>query len=295
MAIMKNSSISLKNLFIVIIGNLIYAAGVCFFILPSGLITGGTTGIALIANHFFSIPISPVVGVFNAIMFALGFFLLGKAFALNTLVSTIAYPLLLGLLQNIVGDFVLTDDILLCALFGGLCIGASLAMIIRIGASTGGMDIPPLLLKKFFGVPVSISLYVFDFIILIGQMFFSSTKESLYGIILVIVYTITLDKLLALGESQTQLQIVTNKPEEIKEAIISEIDRGVTLLHGQTGYLEIETDILQCVIAPRELHKMESLIRDIDPNAFIVQSKVSSVTGRGFSRAKKYIQNNERA
>ncbi len=291
----NNYAKAARDILIVVLGNLIYAVGVCFFILPSKLITGGTTGIALIANHFWGIPISPIVGTFNILMFALGFWFLGNKFALNTLVSTIAYPLLLGMLQGIVGDYVLTDDILLCALFGGLCIGASLAMIIRLGASTGGMDIPPLLLKKFFGIPVSISLYVFDFIILIGQMLFSSTKESLYGIILVIVYTITLDKLLSLGESKTQIQIVSSKHQEIKEAIIADIDRGVTLLHGQTGYLGIETDVLQCVIAPRELHKIETLVHDIDQNAFIVQSKVSSVTGRGFSLAKKYLNANERA
>lgn len=280
----------IKTFIIVVAGNLVYALGVCLFIIPSGLITGGTTGIALIANHAFGISISPVVAVFNIAMFALGFFLLGRSFALNTLISTVFYPLLLGVVQGIVGDFILTDDILLCALFGGLCIGISLAMIIRIGASTGGMDIPPLLLKKFFGIPVSVSLYVFDFIILIGQMFFTSTRESLYGILLVIVYTITLDKLLALGQSQAQLQIVTNYPDKLKETIIAEMDRGVTMLHGQTGYLGIETDVLQCVIAPRELHRMEVLIHSVDPNAFIVQSRVSSVTGRGFSRDKKYLE-----
>ena len=125
----------------IIAGNLLYATGVAFFILPSGLITGGTTGIALIANHFGNIPVSVFVGAFNVIMFVLGMLVLGKTFALSTLVSTLAYPTMLGLLERTASGFVLTDDILLCALFGGLCMGASLALIIRMGESTGGMDI----------------------------------------------------------------------------------------------------------------------------------------------------------
>ena len=274
---------------IIIAGNLLYAAGVVFFILPSGLITGGTTGIALIADHFCNIPVSLFVGVFNIIMFALGMLVLGKSFALSTLISTVSYPAMLGLLERVTGNFVLTDDKLLCALFGGLCIGASLALIIRLGASTGGMDIPPLILNKKLGIPVSASMYVFDFAILAGQMFFSERQASLYGILLVMVYTMTLDKLITLGAGRTKVEIVSRQPERLLSAILDKMDRGVTMLHARTGYLGIETDMLYCVIAPRELHKMEKIIRDVDPEAFIVLSRASSVYGRGFSIEKNYI------
>ena len=274
---------------VIIAGNLLYAAGVVFFILPSGLITGGTTGIALIANHFGNIPVSLFVGIFNIIMFVLGMLVLGKSFALSTLISTISYPAMLGLLERVTGNFVLTDDNLLCALFGGLCIGASLALIIRLGASTGGMDIPPLILNKKLGIPVSVSMYVFDFAILAGQMLFSERQASLYGILLVMVYTITLDKLITLGAGRTKVEIVSIQPERLLSAILDKMDRGVTMLHARTGYLGIETDILYCVITPRELHKMEKIIRDVDPEAFIVLSRASSVYGRGFSIEKNYI------
>lgn len=279
----------LRSALTVVIGNLIYAIGVALFILPSGLITGGTTGIAIITNHNFGISISIFVAIFNAVMFVAGFALLGKEFALTTLISTFAYPALLGFLQKLIGPFKLTDDLFLSALFGGLCIGLSLAMIIRIGASTGGMDIPPLVLNKYFRVPVSVSLYVFDFIILIGQMMFSPTRTSLYGIVLVLVYTITLDRLLAIGASKTKLEIVTKSSKEIKKAILQDIDRSVTLLHGQTGYLGRETDIVLTIISSRELYKVERLVHKLDPDAFIILSKVGSVSGRGFSREKRYI------
>lgn len=270
-------------------GNLLYAAGVVFFIMPSGLITGGTTGLALIANHFGSIPVSAFVGIFNIVMFILGMLALGRTFALTTLVSTISYPAMLGLLERTAGGFMLTDDKLLCALFGGLCIGASLAMIIRLGASTGGMDIPPLILNKKLGIPVSVSMYAFDFAILAGQMLFSERQASLYGILLVMVYTVTLDKLLTLGAGRTKVEIISREPEKLRKAILDKMDRGVTMLHARTGYLGIETDILYCVISPRELHRMEMIIRSEDPEAFIVLSKASSVYGRGFSLEKNYI------
>lgn len=275
---------------VIIAGNMLYAAGVVFFILPSGLITGGTTGIALIANHFGNIPVSAFVAFFNIVMFILGILFLGKTFALSTLISTLAYPLMLGILEKASGGYVLTDDKLLCALFGGLCIGASLALIIRLGASTGGMDIPPLILNKKLGIPVSISMYVFDFTILAGQMVFSERQASLYGILLVMVYTITLDKLLTLGAGRTKVEIISREPEKLRMAILDKIDRGVTMLHARTGYLGIETDMLYCIISPRELHSMEKIIRDADPEAFIVLSKASSVYGHGFSTNKHYIQ-----
>ncbi|MGN0673522.1 MAG: YitT family protein [Anaerovoracaceae bacterium] len=279
----------IRNMIIIVFGNLVYAAGVVFFILPGGLITGGTTGIALTVNQLTGIEISLFVGIFNLAMFAVGALFLGKEFAITTLLSTISYPVLLGMLQKAAGDFVLTEDKLLCALFGGLCIGAALAMIIRLGASTGGMDIPPLLLKKFLRIPVSVSLYVFDVIILIGQMAYSDRQSSLYGILLVIVYSLALDKLLAAGDSRTRLEIISRNPEAIRDAIMQKADRGVTMIHCRTGYLDKETDIVYTVVAPRELYKIEKLIHEIDPTAFIVLDKVSSVTGKGFTAEKEYL------
>lgn len=279
----------ITNVTLIVLGNAIYAAGVVLFILPTGLITGGTTGIALIINHFTGMQISTFVGVFNLIMFALGYMVLGKKFAMSTLVSTFSYPILLGIIQKAVGDFVMTDDLLLSALFGGLCIGLALAVVIRIGASTGGMDIPPLILQKTLRIPVSASMYVFDFAILIGQMLFTPRQNCLYGIILVLVYTITLDKLLAVGASRTKLEIVSKMHEEIRKAVMEELDRSVTMLHGKTGYFGKETDMIYCVIAPRELYKLERIVYSIDPDAFVVMSRATSVHGRGFSKAKEYI------
>lgn len=279
----------------VIIGNFIYAAGIVLFIMPSGLITGGTTGIALCIYHLTGLPVSYFVFSFNVIMFFLGLFILGKKFAFTTLISTFCYPIALEILRNAWGGYILTNDILLCTVFGGICIGTSIALIIRVGSSTGGMDIPPLILYKFFRIPVSITLYIADCIILALQALLlkgmsENGEKVLYGILLVLTYTIIIDKLLMLGTSRMQIKVVSSKSEQVKAAIISEVDRGVTLIHGKTGYLENDTDIVLSVISGRELAKVEKLVHDIDEEAFVIISRVSEVRGRGFSLGKKYIK-----
>lgn len=288
----RNNSKILKtavNAVIIVTGNAIYAAGVVFFILPTGLITGGTTGIALIINHFMGMQVSSFVAVFNVIMFALGYAILGRNFALSTLISTFSYPAMLALMQKAAGGFVLTDDLLLSALFGGLCIGLALAIVIRVGASTGGMDIPPLILNKTLRIPVSISMYAFDFAILIGQMLFTPRQNCLYGIVLVIVYTMTLDKLLAVGAARTRLEIVSKDPEGIRDRIRSELDRSVTMLHGRKGFTGAETNVILCVISPKELYRLERIVYSVDPDAFVIMTRATSVHGRGFSKAKEYL------
>lgn len=279
----------LRSLPVVVLGNAIMAAGTVLFILPSGLITGGTTGLGIIAEHMAGMPLAVFTAIFNIIMFVLGLFLLGKSFAATTLVSTFVYPVILGAMQRIVGDYVLCDDLLMCVLFGGICVGLAIAMVVKVGSSTGGMDIPPLLLQKYMGISVSKSLYVFDFIIVVGQALIVSPDMLLYGVLLVMVYSIMVDKVMALGDAQLQMEIVSDKADEIRQAILQDVDRGVTLLHAQTGYYRKELDVLLTVISPRERHRTEQLVRRIDPNAFIILSQVSKVSGRGFSESKKHL------
>lgn len=279
----------LKTLPVVALGNLIMAAGIVLFILPSGLITGGTTGLGIIAEKLTGVSLPVFTAVFNVAMFLLGFACLGKTFAATTLVSTFLSPLMLALMQYIAGDFVLCEDLLMNVLFGGLTVGASIALVVRAGSSTGGMDIPPLLLQKYLGIPVSKSLYVFDFVIVCGQTLLVAREMLLYGVLLVMVYTIVIDKMMAMGDAQIQLQIVSPEADAIRQAILQDVDRGVTLLHGQTGYFQRETDVLFTIISPRERHRTEQLIRRIDPHAFIIISQVTRVSGGGFSLPKKHL------
>ena len=122
---------------VVILGNCLYAFGVAMFIVPGGLITGGTTGIALFVHHMMGCSVSVFVLLFNTVMFLIGFAVFGKKFAANTLVSTFSYPVALELFTRLLHGYAITDDIILCMIFGGICIGGAIGVVIRAGASTG--------------------------------------------------------------------------------------------------------------------------------------------------------------
>jgi uncharacterized membrane-anchored protein YitT (DUF2179 family) len=156
-------------------------------------------------------------------------------------------------------------------------------MVIRGGGSTGGMDIPPLILNHFFRIPVSVSLWVFDFCIMLTQMMFHTMEDLLYGVLLLIVISITLNKVMLLGTSKTEVKIISAKADQIREAILSQVDRGVTILHGEGGYSREGTEVLLSIVSNHEMPKIERLARDIDPTCFMIINRVSEVWGRGFS------------
>lgn len=279
--------------FLVLFGNFLYAFGIGMFILPGGLITGGTTGIALFMNQAAGIPVSAFVFGVNSLLFLLGFAVFGRKFAANTLISTISYPIALEIVQRIADVGILTDDLFLCTVFGGICIGAAMGIVIRAGASSGGMDIPPLVLNHYFKIPVSRSIYVFDMLILLLQATRSTGEQILYGILLVIIYSTVIDKCLMMGTAKMQLKVVSDKIEEIRSAIITDIDRGVTMLKSETGYMGQHTQMLLTVVSMRELTKTEKVIHEVDENAFVIINRVSEVSGRGFSSKKRYLEKEE--
>ena len=177
---------------------------------------------------------------------------------------------------------------MLCTIFSGLGIGAALGVVIRAGASTGGMDIPPLVLQKWFRWPVSVTMMVFDVAIVLGQVPFSPLPQVLYGIVMILTHTIVMDKMLMMGESRTEVKLISERSEELCEAILSQLDRGVTILNGAGGYTHEPAAVLLSVVSNRELPKLERLVHDIDPACFLIVSRVTEVSGRGFSLDKKY-------
>ena len=272
----------LKDLFWVLVGNSINAFAVAFFILPNDLSMGGGTGISLIVNHFFNIPISAFVLIFNIIMFLIGAAFLGKKFAVTTAISTFYYPFILAVFQKIIGSYSVTDDIFLNTFFAGLLMGLSLGIVVRAGASTGGMDIPPLVVNKYFGVPVSAAMYVFGLIILAVQFTFKDAEKILYGIVLIMINSLVLDKMIVLGKQRVELQIISEKSEEIKMAIIEKVGRGVTMIYGETGYMGEKCDIVLTVVSNRQLLKTERIVKSIDPGSFVIINSVKEVAGKGF-------------
>ncbi|MBQ8655409.1 MAG: YitT family protein [Clostridia bacterium] len=269
-------------------GNIVFALVVKLFLLPSGLPSGGTTGLALIVRRLCGIPVPAFVLIFNVLMLLLGLCILGRSFAATTVLSSVLYPLALEGWNRLLGDVALTTDPVLCTAFAGLGVGLSLGVVIRSGSSTGGMDIPPLVLHRLWKIPVSVSLYAFDCLILLAQAVYNPPEKTLYGVLLILLTSATLDKMLMLGASRTQVKVVSTRTEEIRAAILTRIDRGVTMLEAEGGYSREPRQVILSVISNRELPRLERLIHAIDPACFMIVSRVTEVTGRGFTLTKDF-------
>ena len=276
---------------VILLGNVIYAAAVVLFIMPNGLVTGGTTGLGLFFNRLCGIPVSLFVSVFNIAVFGLGLWQLGKGFALTTVLSTVMYPAVLGIMERtgITGFYM--QDRLMAVIYAGIFIGAGIGMVIKVGASTGGVDIPCLILRKKCGINVSLSLYVLDCVILGLQLITSGTEEVLYGILLIITYTLVLDKVLMAGPARIQVKIVSRRYQRINALIGERLDCGTSLLHMETGYLHNQQDMIMAVISKRDLPRLNQLVLDEDPEAFMVINQINEVQGRGFTLKKVYQEN----
>ena len=272
----------------VFLGNTISALGIGGFLIPAGMMMGGATGIGLAVNHYTGLPVSAALAVLNVVLFVVGAAVLGKAFALMTIISTFYSPFILEMVQQLIPE-PLTQDIMLATIIGGLLVGLGMGMVLRLGASTGGMDIPPLLLKKKAGIPVGVSMYAFDFAILAVQATFAGLERMLYSVILIIIYTVVIDKIMTLGTSQIQAKIISERYEEINRAIQQRLDRGTTLIAMKGGYLGRESYEIMIVLGTRELPRLSELVTEYDPKAFMVVNKVSEVRGRGFTLGKRFL------
>lgn len=286
--VMKNKKKLFVQALIIMAGLSLYSAGVALFILPLDMIAAGTTGMALVAQKLWGIPLSTFIAVFNVMMFVLGWAELGRDFAFSTLVATFYFPFALDSATAIVGDLVLTRDPMLCAVCAGVIIGFSLGIVIKAGASTGGTDIPPLVLKKRLNIPIPVTMYVTDFVVLIAQMAFGDKERILYALVMVMVYTVVLDKVLMMGTKQIQAKIVSEKFEELSAAIQEKMDRGTTLLSMEGGHTRKKTMMVLVIVSGRELNKLNSLVSEVDDKAFMIVNQVGEVRGRGFTLKKEY-------
>lgn len=277
----KNTWIT--NILAVILGNFICAVGIKLFLEPAGIAASSTTGLAMTCEYYLNIPMSYVVFIINMAMLVLGYFTLGKKFVVTTLASSFLYPAFLELLEQTIGDYLLTDDKILCILFAAVFLGVGLGILIRAGASTGGLDIPPIVVRKYFHLPVSVTMNTMDFFILGSQLLYRPVENVLYGLVMVFLFARVLDAVLMLGTTKTEVKIISDKTDEICHAILNIVDRGVTLLDGESGYKREEKQIVLSVISNRELPKLERVVHEIDPECFMIVTRISQVKGKGFS------------
>ncbi len=273
----------METLVCVLLGNAVLAFTVAAFLVPQGIIMGGATGIGLTIGHFIALDLSAIIFLVNIVLFVLGTIVLGKKFALTTLISTFVYPVFLSVMRSIPGITELTDNIMLAALYGGALLGLGIGLVVRVGASTGGTDILAVVLHKWFHISLAVFVYVVDFTVLLCQALFSNSEQILYGILVLIVSTMALNRVMLMGQAQIQLFIITEKYEEVKEKVLKEMDAGVTMVHIETGYGAKQQKGVLCVIPNRKLYSINQMVQMIDPQAFITITQINEVRGRGFT------------
>ena len=276
----------LETLFYIVIGNVFLAFAVCAFVVPNRFMLGGSTGIALAVQSWIPAPISVISAVVNVSLFLLGFVFLGKQFAMTSLLSTVIYPIILGFFEKLPVGTWFSGDTLLCAVFAGVMMGGGIGLVIRAGGSTGGMDIPPCILQKLKGIPVGNSMMAFDILILGVQIMRGGWDGILYGIVVIVLTSAMVNKTLLSGEQKIELIIISPRYEEICQAILKELDSGVTFLNIETGYQKERQKAVFSVVYGKQYAGFRDKVLSIDPSAFIVAAPVMNVNGRGDTLAR---------
>ncbi len=267
----------------VLIGSAIVALSFNLFLLPNNIASGGVSGISTITANLFHWEPAFVQWAFNIPLFIAGVILLGKNFGIKTLVGTVFLPFVVFLSKDMEPW---TTQPLLAALYGGIGIGLGIGIVFKGKASTGGTDLAAQIITKYTGMSLGKSVALIDGVIVITAAAVFSIEQGLYALLALFVTSKTIDIVqVGFGSSKMAL-IITDKQAEVREGILTKIDRGVTKLTAHGGYTDFERPILMCVVDQAQFTKLKLLVQTIDPSAFVIVMDASEVHGRGFSAKK---------
>ena len=281
---------NLKILIYTLLGNTMLAFAVCAFIVPQDFMLGGTSGIALTAQYFLPIRLSILSGIAGFSLFCLGWAFLGWKFAANSLLSTIIYPIVMGIMEvTPVGRLFVGEDKLICALYCSLLIGVGIGLVVRVGGSTGGMDIPPVILQKYKGIPVGKSLMFFDSAIILAQVLLKGPEGILYSLLIVVLTGIVIDRTIVSGEATVQIIIISPQYQRIRHEILDNISCGVTMMDIETGMTAEKQQAILSVVYSKKYPEIRDAALKIDKNAFIIASDVKNVNGQGYTLERVFL------
>jgi uncharacterized membrane-anchored protein YitT (DUF2179 family) len=266
----------------VLVGSAIVAIAFNQFLLPNQIASGGVSGISTILASVLGWEPAYVQWSFNIPLFIAGILLLGRQFGIKTLVGTIFLPFVVFLTKDWAPW---TLDPLLGSLFGGIAVGLGLGIVFRGKASTGGTDLAAQIINKYTGFSLGACVAMIDGLIVLAAAVVFDIERGLYALIGLYVTSKTIDMVqVGIGRSKMTL-VITSRQEEVREAILNKIDRGMTKLSAYGGYTDEERPVLMCVVDQTEFTKLKQVVKTIDPAAFIIVTDASEVLGEGFKRA----------
>lgn len=279
---------TLLPLIIITLGSALYALGFVWCYAPNGIAFGGITGVAQIINYLVpAFPIGVTVIVLNIPLFILGWKLIGGRLLVSSLYAMFISSVFIDVLTPL-SDWPVMEPLLAC-IFGGLLMGLSLGLIFLQGATTGGTDLMARLLKlKLSWLPMGKLLMGIDLAVIVAvSLAFQTLYAALYGLVALYISTIVMDGVLYGMDTAKVAYIISDKNKEISDAIVKDLDRGVTILHGQGAYTGAEKNVLMCAFKQREIAAIKATIKDIDPIAFVIVCNAHEVLGEGFRDYKK--------
>lgn len=281
----KRAAQLLKNNLMWVIGCSLYSIGVCSFAVPNSIAQSGFTGIAVIVNHLFSLPVGIVNLALNIPMLILMWIFLGRQLVARTLWVTVILSAALDIFASFMPTY--TGDTLLASLFCGLLEGAGLGLITITGATSGGTDIVARLIhKKWKFITIGKVVLVADALVIISNMIvFRSIESGLYAIIVIFASTKLIDSMVYGTGNGKMLMIITEKPDEISKAIITSSHRGVSIVPVVGAYTGENKNMLICVARRHEIPGIIRTAKAIDTKTFIIVSEANEILGEGFNQA----------
>jgi uncharacterized membrane-anchored protein YitT (DUF2179 family) len=276
----SNTLHHVKNLFLIILGALIFSIGVNYFAIPNNLAEGGVTGISIILHYQFGWNTGTVIFLLNIPLIFIGYKVFGKKTLIYTFIATIAATVCLHLTDGI-GEKM--DDLLLASLFFGVLVGAGLGLIIRVGGTMGGADVIARVLNRTLGWSIGHMLLFLDFAVIVSSIFVIGLDMAMYTLVAVFVSSQVLNFVVEGLNVSRAVTIISNQPEELAKEITEKMNRGVTVLQGHGAYTKKNREVLYVVVLPSELPKLKELVHNFDSDAFVVVHDAREVLGGGFT------------
>jgi len=275
---------------LVLAGALLQAVALRLFLVPADLASGGISGISQLINHYTNWPIGLMVFIGNLPLFLLGWrYLGGKRFVMRTVLAVAAYSLFTDLLLQV--PFFpkngLTNDLVLNSLYGAVASGIGYGLVYRGQGTSGGSDILARILNRWRGIPMTQSYLMTDTLVILAAGFVFGWQKALYAIIVLYVSGLVVDSTLeGAGTVRTAL-IVSDQCGTVMQRILSEMERGVTILNGTGGYTGADRPVIYCVVNRSEIQQLKTIVHESDPKAFMVIGQAHEALGEGFQSFKK--------
>jgi len=267
----------------IVLGSTIMGLGYALFLIPHHLVPGGVSGIAIIINYFFNLPVGILILIFNIPIFLIGIRVMGTRYGAKSLVGMVISSLLIDFFYEILKLPSATENPLLAAIYSGVCIGVGLGIIFRSKASTGGTDTIGQMISKWTGVTVGMAIMAVDFVIISASgLSFRSWEAPLYGYIVLYISTWVIDLILEGWNHNKMVLINSTKGEQVEEYILYTMKRGGTALKSRSMYLKRDRELLMSVIHRKQIPELREFVKEIDPHAFVVIFDTYAVLGRGF-------------